>query len=97
MSAQEPLIHEPAAAGLWRRFVEDGAINHGQWMRACAEGGFVGECPCGDYLMPRRPEQVGSRRVDYSAVCRSGGCDKEVCAPGGRLRIRTTTRRTTRA
>lgn len=82
MSAQEPLIHAPAAAGLWRRFIDAGAINQAAWMRACTEGGLVGDCSCGGYLAPRKPEKVAGR-MDYTATCRQ--CAREVCAPGGRL------------
>lgn len=88
MTGQQAMLPDPSDSRIWPRFIEDGGIAHGQWMKACAEGAFVGQCTCGDYLTPRRPEQVG-KRTDYTAVCRSSSCDKEVCAPGGRLRSRT--------
>jgi hypothetical protein len=88
----------PAVHGLWKRFVDEHHINHGAWLRACAEGAWVGTCRhCGDYLIPRQPQQIGER-WDYEAHCRSPvreshvdgrrvvtGCGQILCAPGGRL------------
>jgi len=82
---QEALVQQPGEAGLWRRFIADGAIAEAPWRHACAEGGPVGNCACGAYLFARRPETVAGR-TDYTAECRS--CGKEISAPGGRLRTR---------
>lgn len=90
---------DPALHGLWKRYVEDGRIRDGEWLRACESGEFVGTCRhCGDYLVPRRPMRVGSR-WDYEAECRDQtresrvdghrvvtGCGHTIAAPGGRLR-----------
>lgn len=91
MSGQEPLIHTPAAAGLWRRFVAQGAVDHAAWIHACNDGGLVGDCTCGGYLHPERPQKHGAR-TDYTATCRR--CSREVCAPGGRLSKRRRWKRT---
>lgn len=108
MADQETLTDEtrqtsttfnPAIHGLWKRFVENGTIRHGEWLRACAAGEFVGTCRhCGDYLIPAHPLQVG-QRWDYEAQCRSkatssivdgarhvSGCGHVMAAPGGRLK-----------
>lgn len=102
MADQETLPVEapfdPAVHGLWKRFVDNGQIRDGEWLRACAAREFVGTCRfCGDYLVPFRPMRVGSR-WDYEAECRSGvqesnvdgkrvvtGCGHTIAAPGGRL------------
>lgn len=85
--------------GLWARFAEGDRIDHAAWLRAGAEGGFVGSCRrCGDYLTPLYPDDRGKERFDYEAHCRRHivvtyvdgkrhveGCGAEVNAPGGRL------------
>jgi hypothetical protein len=75
------------------------AIDHGKWLRACAEGKLVGTCRwCGHYLKPEAPAEMAGR-FDYEATCvndfRSGvdpetgywvaGCGKTVVMPGGRV------------
>ena len=102
MAEQETLCDEhglPASAhGLWKRFVYNGSIVHGAWLRATAEGLWVGTCTrCGDYLVPLPALQVRGR-WDYEAACRSQvrittvdgvrsvtGCGQVMTAPGGRL------------
>jgi hypothetical protein len=60
-------------------------IDHGSWLRARAEGGFVGTCRrCGDYLVPRIPDEHGGR-IDYEADCRNEACRYTIMAPGGRV------------
>lgn len=103
MARQETLTgdtpaFDPSQHGIWDRFVDAGdVINHAAWLRACAEGGFVGTCrACGDFLLPQPPDERDGRH-DYTAVCRSGndgpgkGCGHEVNAPGGR-RLRRSSR-----
>ena len=102
MADQETLpvqnAFNPAVHGLWKRFVDDGRINHGAWLRACAEGTWVGTCRrCGDYLVPLQPAERGRGHWEYEAACRTpavlstvdgvrraSGCGKTICAPGGR-------------
>ena len=99
--ALPPTEHErfdPLAQGLWARYRIGNEINHSMWMRACAEGSYVGTCRrCGDYLIPLRPYQVNTKRTDYEAHCRREvvirlidgvrsveGCGYIICAPNGR-------------
>jgi hypothetical protein len=83
---------DPLAHSLWTRFVDNGRIEHGAWLRACAEGGFVGTCRlCGSYLRPRHPEQHGTR-TDYEAVCVSASCEHIVLCVGGRTLARSSQR-----
>lgn len=82
MNIPQTLDGSPVGAGLWPAYVADGAVYEPAWLRAVHDSGFVGNCTCGGYLRPRRPEKVGSR-TDYAAVCVS--CSKEIDAPGGRL------------
>lgn len=85
MPEQEALV--PGVAGLWRQVLDaNGNVDRGAWLRIRSEGGFVGSCTCGGYLVPRAPEQVGKNRTDYAAECRNAACAKEICAPGGRLK-----------
>lgn len=88
MAEQETLhdgpTFDPAAHGLWQRFVDSGRINHGAWLRACASAEFVGTCrQCGAFVKPHPPEDLGDGRVDYEGVCVQ--CGQQMCAPGGRL------------
>lgn len=103
MADQETLIsqphHNPLNHGLWARYVDGDTINHAAWLRACAEGGYVGTCRrCGDYLKPRYPNEVSDRRTDYEAHCRRettativdgkrvvDGCGWECNASDGRI------------
>ncbi len=71
-------------ARLWPRHITGGAIDHPAWLRACAERSYVGNCRCGDYLVPEPPEQIG-QRLDYRAACRRDECSYELEAPGGRV------------
>jgi hypothetical protein len=74
----------PAMHGLWKRFVDNGVVVHGEWMRAAAARELVGTCRvCGAHLRPRHPAEVGHPvRWEYEAECVS--CGQIVCAPGGR-------------
>lgn len=75
----------PMDHGLWKRFITDGEINHGAWLRARAEGQWVGTCRrCGDYLVPQSPQEHGNR-TDYEADCRNEKCGFVMMAPGGRV------------
>lgn len=96
MDTQDALPGTPAPTfnpmdhGLWKRFIEDGQINHGQWLRARAEGQWVGTCRrCGDYLTPEAPDEHG-QRTDYQASCRSDKCGYVMSAPGGRIALGST-------
>lgn len=85
MAEQELLTGpaRPADGGLWARYITDGHINEAAWRNACDGGGLVGTCTgCGGYLRPQPPEKQRGR-TDYTAVCTS--CDREICAPGGRI------------
>lgn len=89
---------DPLEHGLYRRFLNDARCNcgdkanpghshieHGQWLRAIAEGAHVGTCrQCGDYLIPQRPEQISQTRTDYEASCRNEECRWVCNAPSGR-------------
>lgn len=76
----------PRDAGLWSRYVHNGQVDHAAWLRARAEGQFVGTCrQCGDYLVPDAPHDHAGR-TDYTARCRRGdACRYELTAPGGRV------------
>lgn len=86
------LVHNPLASGLYRSVVPRGdEVDHGRWMRACAEGSFVGECRhCGGYLRPRHPEEHGGR-TEYEATCVT--CSAGVLAPNART-LRRSSRHT---
>lgn len=71
-----------AAPGLYHRYVHNRHIDDAAWRAACASHSYVGTCPCGGQLKPRRPEKVAGR-TDYAAACTS--CGKEIQAPGGRI------------
>jgi hypothetical protein len=77
---------DPRQQRLWPRFIDDGQIVHGQWLRAIAERKYVGTCRhCGQGLIPRTPYHVTSTRTDYQADCRDRDVCRWVCAmPGGR-------------
>jgi len=78
---------DPRRHRLYRRFVDGaGQIEHGQWLRAIAEGQHVGTCRrCGDYLIPQPHVDVTSTRTDYQADCRDrDGCGFVCAMPGGR-------------
>lgn len=78
------LIHNPLDSGFYRHLVTFDEVNHGQWMRACAEAAAVGECRiCGAHLNPRYPDQRSSGRFDYEATC--ANCGQTYTAPGGRV------------
>jgi hypothetical protein len=68
---------------------EKGVIDHGKWLRAKAEGHFVGECRrCGDVLLPLTPRELNSQRTDYGAECRNReGCGWECVAVAGHCLI----------
>lgn len=106
MAAQQQTLtgDVPHDAGIWRRLVGGaGQIDHAAWMRACAEGSFVGTCrQCGDYLIPERPRDITDGRTDYEARCRNEhhaqgrgatrtvtGCGWTTTAPGGRIQRRS--------
>ena len=110
MPAQETLPgtghtpFNPLDHGLYRHLVDaEGFIIHTLWMRACAEGLFVGTCRrCGDYLIPARPDEVTNQRTDYEAACRRrltvqvvdgvrrlDGCGWVLTAVGGRTFARS--------
>lgn len=83
--SQATLDGGPASgAGLWRSVLDGDAVDHGKWLRVCSEGGFVGTCTCGDYLVPVRPYEVAGR-FDYLATCRRESCAHELLSPGGRV------------
>jgi hypothetical protein len=85
VTGQERLDGMPVGNGrIWRAFQVNGVVAHGKWLRACAEGAFVGDCHCGGLLAPAPPVQVAGR-TDYLARCRSPGCGAERLAPGGRV------------
>lgn len=90
-SQQAPLTHQPGEGGLWRKVLDGNTVNHSAWLRARAEGSFVGNCRrCGDYLIPAEPQQRGSG-FDYAAYCRqTDTCRYELAAPGGRVLRRST-------
>lgn len=90
MAEQETLTERPAFNpldhGLWARYRAGNEIEHAAWMRACAEGAWVGTCRrCGDYLIPLRPHQVSGKRTDYEAHCRNDACGAIVLACCGRV------------
>jgi hypothetical protein len=95
MADQETLGEErngfdPLAHGLWKRFVDNGCVVHGAWLRACAEGSFVGTCRiCCDYLAPRHPHEARAGRYDYEYQCRNVQCGQIYNAPGGRMFVRS--------
>lgn len=69
--------------GLYRFVVYDDYIQHGRWLRARAEGSWVGECrTCGGYLAPEEPWEH-NHRTDYEAACIK--CGHVVMAPNGRV------------
>lgn len=75
MAEQETLtertVFNPLDHGLWARYRSGNQIDHAAWMRACADGSWVGTCRrCGDYLLPLRPYQINAKRTDYEAHCR---------------------------
>lgn len=71
------------SGGLYRFMVSADYIVHGRWLRACAEGNWVGECrTCGGYLRPEEPEEH-DRRFDYEASCTT--CGHIILAPDGRV------------
>lgn len=90
---------DPSQHGLWDRVVSGGRILHEAWLRAVAEGAFVGTSRrCGAYLRPDAADDRGGGRFDYVARCTNesvsgatdgrysvAGCGAEMCAPGGRL------------
>lgn len=84
-------MFNPMDHGLWKRFVDsDGRINHAAWLRARAEGQWVGTCRrCGDYLIPEAPHEHDNRS-DYQASCRNDGCGYVMTAPGGRIALGST-------
>ena len=88
---QASIIHNPLSCGLYRTIAPiDDQVDHGRWMRACAEGGFVGQCRlCGGYLRPLRPHEVTGHRTDYEAQCINSACEHSVLAPGGRTQRRS--------
>lgn len=78
---------DPREHRIYRRFIDGaGHIDHAQWLRAMAEGTWVGTCRrCGDYLIPQRPQDISSTRTDYQADCRNvEGCGWVCSMPGGR-------------
>jgi hypothetical protein len=78
-NGMDPFIHS-----LWKRFVDNGCVVHGAWLRACAENSYVGTCRiCGDYLIPRHPYAVRAG-YDYEYQCRNVQCGHIYNAPGGR-------------
>lgn len=84
----QPDASNPRNHGLYRRFLDgNGNIEHGQWLRACAEGQPVGTCRrCGSTLIPRRPDQINDKRTDYEADCHNEACARVFNAPGGRVK-----------
>jgi hypothetical protein len=100
-TAKPPPLFEvdPTQHGLWSRVVEAGRISHPVWLRAVAEGGFVGTCRrCGSYLRPLPADDRGNGLFDYEAQCENrhsstvadgvrtvAGCGAVMVAPGGRL------------
>lgn len=83
-------MFNPMDHRLWKRFIDDGLINHAAWLRARAENQFVGTCRrCGDYLIPERPDEH-AERTDYQATCRSKACGYVMTAPGGRIALGST-------
>jgi hypothetical protein len=83
MADQAALIHHSGGPEIWRRFLlsaPDRAVNAAPWLDAVARREPVGTCrPCGGYLFPAQPYQVG-RRHFYPATCAS--CQHETAAPG---------------
>lgn len=78
------LFHGPSQGGIARHLVHDDEIDHGRWLRACAEGTLVGECrTCGGYLRPLPPAEISRDRFDYEAECIA--CGKSINAPRGRV------------
>lgn len=77
---------DPLKHGLYPRFIDGkGSIDHGQWLRAIAEGVPVGSCRrCGADMMPRRPQSFTATRIDYEAQCRNEMCGYVINAPAGR-------------
>jgi hypothetical protein len=83
---------DPLAHGLWSRVLDNGRVDHGLWLRTCAEGGFVGTCRiCGDYVRPSHPAEVGTR-TDYEYACRSTTCGQTYLSVGGRTLTRSSRR-----
>lgn len=82
-------------------------IDHHAWMRACAEGAFIGTCRrCGAYLLPRRPREHDGA-FEYEGYCRRAsesmynaltgvrtvsGCGWEFAAPRGRVHLGSSSR-----
>lgn len=75
------------SSGIWRRLMAGGAINHGAWLRARAEGQRIGECPrCGSYLTADAPYERADGQHDYVAACRDKEeCRYEMVAPHGKV------------
>lgn len=68
---------------LFRFLVYNDEIQHGRWLRVCAEGSMAGQCrACGGDLRPEEPFEH-ERRFDYEASCIA--CGHTVLAPGGRV------------
>lgn len=83
MARQETLDnvagHNPLDHGLWQRYTTGDTINHAAWLRARAEGSFVGTCrTCAGHLAPRPPEHHGIL-IWYEATCIT--CHKPYAAP----------------
>jgi hypothetical protein len=77
---QAPLIHDPARAGLWRRYLlPSGDVHGAAWRDALQHGRLVGTCHCGGYLTPLTPYKVQATDW-YPAVCVT--CDTEISAHG---------------
>lgn len=82
--------HDPLVHGLWTRFVDNGRIVHGAWLRACAERSHVGTCrECGNYLAPVHPYEVRPGCFDYEYHCTDTACGHTHNAPGGRMFMRS--------
>lgn len=87
MPEQDALIPGRPAddGGLWKRFVHNGLIDHGAWLRARAEHAPVGTCRwCSNHLVPQAPQDRGGQRCDYEATCQDPNCGYVLVAPGGR-------------
>lgn len=88
MPDQDALIPGRPAddGGLWRRYLNHGAIDHGNWLRARAEHSAVGTCRlCAADLVPQPPHDRGNGRLDYEAACSNPACGWTLLAPGGRV------------
>lgn len=71
---------------LHRFLVYNDEIQHGRWLRACAEGTFVGQCryrSCDGDLRPEDPVEHERRFDYYEASC--SACGHVVAAPDGRV------------